>query len=118
MLFRSVIQHLLYLHRNNPNYYKINKKNAEESMFKIQINNGWDSNKIIDDIINKNDWSDIYAVKLIGGNRKATRNFIFECIESGQLSISFGEDYKGVSCRKLISMNPINTPEAPSTTNL
>jgi hypothetical protein len=51
--------------------YKLNIKDAEESMFKIHKDNYWISNKIIDFIINNNDWSDYYGIKLVSFNRKA-----------------------------------------------
>jgi hypothetical protein len=51
--------------------YNLNIKDAEESMFKIHKDNYWNSDKIIDFIINNNNWSDYYAIKLVRFNRKS-----------------------------------------------
>ena len=75
-----LLQHVImkYLLKNNPNKYKINIKIAEKSMFKIHEKYDWTNgnvdvkdNNILDEIINKNDWTDYYAIKLTGRNRKA-----------------------------------------------
>ena len=63
----AIIHYLFY----KGNKYNLNIKDAEESMFKIQKLNGWESNKIIDYIINNNNWSNYYAIKLVGFNRKS-----------------------------------------------
>jgi hypothetical protein len=53
------------------NKYNINIKDADESMFKAQKINGWNNQKLINYILNNNDWSGFYAIKLVGFNRKA-----------------------------------------------
>jgi hypothetical protein len=63
----AIIHYLLVYKKNK---YKLNIKNADESMFKIQNLNNWDSIKIIDFIINNNDWNNFYAIKLVNSNRK------------------------------------------------
>ena len=51
------------------NEYNINRKLAEESMFKIQESHNWNGTQIIEDILTRTDWSNIYAVKLTSGVR-------------------------------------------------
>lgn len=65
------MQHAIihYLLKNNK--YNINIKDADESMFKAQKINGWNNQKLINYILNNNDWSGFYAIKLVGFNRKA-----------------------------------------------
>lgn len=65
------MQHAIihYLLKNNK--YNINIKDADESMFKAQKINDWNSNKLIYYILNNNDWSGFYAIKLVAFNRKA-----------------------------------------------
>jgi hypothetical protein len=65
------MQHAIihYLLKNNK--YNINIKDADESMFKAQKINNWNNNKLINYILNNNDWSGFYAIKLVGFNRKA-----------------------------------------------
>ena len=53
------------------NAYNINIKDADEGMFKAHKINGWNNNKLIDYILNNNDWSGYYAIKLVGFNRRA-----------------------------------------------
>lgn len=64
----AVINYIMHVNKNK---YKINIKNASESMFKIHDDNKWDNKSIVDFILNNNDWSNYYAIKLIGGIRDA-----------------------------------------------
>ena len=68
------MQHAIihYLLKNNN--YNINIKDADESMFKAQKINNWNNNKLINYILNNNDWTGFYAIKLVGFNRKAISN--------------------------------------------
>ena len=70
------MQHTLihYMLLNNRNKYKICIEDADESMFKVQNNVDWNSDKLIFFIINNNKWNDFYAIKLVGKNRKAINN--------------------------------------------
>jgi len=65
------MQHAIihYLLKNNK--YNLNIKDANESMFKAQKINDWNGEKLINYILNNNDWSEYYAIKLVGFNRKA-----------------------------------------------
>ena len=65
---QHAIIHYLLVHKKN--VYKLNIKDANESMFKAQKINNWDSNKLISFIINNNDWTDYYAIKLVSINRR------------------------------------------------
>ena len=67
------MQHAIihYLLKNNK--YNMNIKDANESMFKVQRINDWNSTKFIDYILN-NDLKDFYAIKLVKFNRKAIKN--------------------------------------------
>jgi len=68
------MQHAIihYLLKNNK--YNINIKDADESMFKAQKINDWNNQKLINYILNNNDWTGFYAIKLVGFNRKAISN--------------------------------------------
>ena len=72
LMQHAIGQYLMYI--NGVDYYNINKKVAEESMFYLQQINKWNSQYLINDIINRIDWTNLYAVKLIGSNRKAITN--------------------------------------------
>jgi len=67
------MQHALmhYMLLNHRNKYKICIENALDSMFKVQDNVDWNSDKLISFIINNNNWNDYYAIKLVSFNRKA-----------------------------------------------
>lgn len=67
------MQHAIihYLLKNNK--YNMNIKDANESMFKVQRINNWNSDKLIDYILN-NDLKDFYAIKLVKFNRKAIKD--------------------------------------------
>ena len=64
---QHAIIHYLLVHKKNK--YKLNIKEANESMFKAQKINNWNSDMLIDFIINNNDWTDYYAIKLVHANR-------------------------------------------------
>lgn len=66
------IQHgiMPYLLNKNNNNYKMIMKQAEESMFKAQNKTGWDHVKLITFIVENNDWTGYYAIKLTGANRE------------------------------------------------
>ena len=57
----AIIHYLL----NTGNKYKLNIKDAEESMFKVQQLNNWDKDRVIDFIINNKDWTNYYSIKLV-----------------------------------------------------
>lgn len=61
---------IIYLLKENPQKYNMSIKDAEESMFKVQKINNWDSEKLIKYIIDNNDWNGYYAIKLVGFNRQ------------------------------------------------
>jgi hypothetical protein len=66
-LQHGIIQYLL---KENPGRYNMSIKDADESMFKAQKINDWNSDKLIRYIIDNNDWNDYYAIKLVNFNRK------------------------------------------------
>jgi hypothetical protein len=63
-----LMQHVIIQTLILKNKYKINHKFAEESMFKLQQDNKWINKNIINDILTRTNWTNIYAVKLIRGN--------------------------------------------------
>jgi len=65
------IIHYLLKKNNSDNNKKYNMliKDANESMFKAQKINDWDSERLIKYINNNNDWSGYYAIKLVNFNR-------------------------------------------------
>ncbi len=67
------LQHsiFIYLLQQNPDKYNLLLKDPNESMFKAQKINQWKSEKLVDYIINNNDWTGYYAIKLVGFNRSA-----------------------------------------------
>ncbi len=67
------LQHaiFIYLLQQNPDKYKLLLKDPNESMFKAQKINEWKSEKLVDYIINNNNWTGYYAIKLVGFNRSA-----------------------------------------------
>ena len=69
LMQHAISQYSIYIH--GLNYYNINLKVAEESMFYLQQLYKWNSQRVILDIINRTDWNNIYAVKLVNANRKA-----------------------------------------------
>ena len=70
LMQHAIINYLYHIGK----LYKNNIKLAEESMFKIQKEYSWNNNKVIEFIINNKDWSNYYAIKLTGGNRKYITN--------------------------------------------
>jgi hypothetical protein len=79
------IIHYLLKENNNKNNNKKSKynmiiKDANESMFKAQKINNWESDKLIRYIIDNDDWSDYYAIKLVKFNRKPIENYKEEFI--------------------------------------
>ena len=65
---QHAIIHYLLVHKKNK--YKLNIKDANESMFKAQKINNWNCDKLISFIIDNNDWTDYYAIKLVSINRR------------------------------------------------
>jgi hypothetical protein len=65
------MQHAIIHYLLKINKYNINIKDSYESMFKAQKINNWNNDKLINYILNNNDWSGYYAIKLVGFNRKA-----------------------------------------------
>jgi hypothetical protein len=61
--------------KNNNNKYNMIIKDANESMFKAQKINNWESDKLIRYIIDNDDWKDYYAIKLVNFNRKPIENY-------------------------------------------
>ena len=70
LMQHAIVHYLL----KTGNQYKINKKNAKESFLKLHISLVWDSDKIINNILTNNDWSNYYAIKLCGNQRKTIKN--------------------------------------------
>lgn len=68
-----LLQHaiFIYLLHQNPHKYNMILKDPNESMFKAQKINDWNSDAVIDYIIHNEDWADYYAIKLVGFNRSA-----------------------------------------------
>jgi hypothetical protein len=66
MLQHAIIHYLLH----SGYKYKLNIKDAEESMFKVQLINDWVCKKVIDYIIDNNNWEGYYSIKLGHLNRK------------------------------------------------
>jgi hypothetical protein len=78
-LMQHGIMHYLFHQKKE---YKINIKEAYESMFKVQKITDWKADKIINYIINNDDWTGYYVIKLTGDNRKGiTENNIDDYIE-------------------------------------
>jgi hypothetical protein len=70
LMQHAIIHYLM----NKGNYYYINKKDAEESMFKAHTKNKWNKKKLIKYIIHNNNWSKYYAIKLTNPDRKEINN--------------------------------------------
>jgi hypothetical protein len=68
-----LMQHAIIHYLLKYNKYNMNIKDANESMFKIQHINDWNSDKLIDYII-QNDLKDCYAIKLVKFNRRAIKD--------------------------------------------
>jgi hypothetical protein len=56
--------------QNSNNKYNMLIKDADESMFKAQKIHDWNSDKLIKYIIDNDDWSGYYAIKLVNFNRR------------------------------------------------
>jgi len=69
LMQHAIINLLMFIN----NYYKINIKNANDSMFFLQNKYNWDSHKIKDHLLNE-DISNLYAIKFTGGNRDIFNN--------------------------------------------
>lgn len=67
------MQHAIIHYLLKYNKYNMNIKDANESMFKAQRINDWNSEKLIEYIIN-NDLNDFYAIKLVRFNRKGIKD--------------------------------------------
>lgn len=68
----GIIHYLLKKNNNENNTnkkYNMSIKDANESMFKAQKINNWNSDNLIKYIIDNNDWSGYYAIKLVNFNR-------------------------------------------------
>lgn len=68
LMQHAIINYLMLI----GNIYKINIKDAGESMFKIHDYNNWSHHDIIKFLIENKDWKNLYAIKLI----KKTRSHI------------------------------------------
>lgn len=66
LMQHAIVQYLL----DSGKRYNLNIKDAEESMFKVQKINNWKSNGIINFILENNDWTNFYAIKLVKDNRR------------------------------------------------
>jgi hypothetical protein len=64
------MQHGIIPYLLKKNHYKVIIKDAEESMFMAQNKSGWDHDKLINFIVENNDWTGYYAIKLTGANRE------------------------------------------------
>jgi hypothetical protein len=66
LMQHAIANYLLHI----GNEYKMNIKDSEFSMFQIQYQMKWDNFKIIDFILNNDDWINYDAIKLTGWTRK------------------------------------------------
>jgi hypothetical protein len=72
--YTYLIQHaIIHYLLDSSKKYNINIKDSYESMFKVQKINNWNANDIINFIINNEDWSQFYAIKLIKKNRRGIK---------------------------------------------
>jgi hypothetical protein len=69
-LMQHAIIHYLF-HQNKK--YNLNIKDAYNSMFKIHNKVEWDNTKIINYIIENDNWDDYYAIKLGGNQRRVLK---------------------------------------------
>jgi len=79
----GIIHYLLKKNNNENNSnkkYNMLIKDADESMFKAHKIHDWDSEKLIKYIIDNNDWSGYYAIKLVNFNRKPIESCKMEFI--------------------------------------
>jgi hypothetical protein len=70
LMQHAIIHYLLKI----GNKYNINKKNADESFFKLHNLVAWNNQEIIDSFIRNNDWSDYYAIKFGNKQRRLIKN--------------------------------------------
>lgn len=70
LMQHAIINYLLYSGKK----YKMNIKDSQESMFKIQNIVRWNNQRTINYILNNNNWKGFYAIKLIGSMRKHITN--------------------------------------------
>lgn len=71
-LMQHAIIHYLF-HKYNLKKYNLNIKDAYNSMFKIHNKVEWDNTKIINYIIENDNWDDYYAIKLGGNQRRVLK---------------------------------------------
>jgi hypothetical protein len=66
----AIIHYLLKI----GNQYKINRKDADESFFKLHTKLNWDNDEIINNFLNNDNWSDYYAIKFCFHQRRSIKN--------------------------------------------
>ena len=66
----AIIHYLL----KTGNKYNINKKNADESFFKLHNSVAWNNQEIIDSFVRNNDYSSYYAIKFGNKQRRLIKN--------------------------------------------
>jgi hypothetical protein len=70
LMQHAIIHYLLKI----GNQYKINRKDADESFFKLHTKLNWDNDKIINNFLNNDNWSDYYAIKFCFHQRRSIKN--------------------------------------------
>jgi hypothetical protein len=74
-LMQHAIIHYLF-HQNKK--YNLNIKDANDSMFKIHNKVSWDNSKIINYIIENDNWDKFYAIKLGGNQRRVLKGDLID----------------------------------------
>lgn len=90
LMQHAIIKYLFY---TNKGKYKINVKEAEDSMFRIQSDHNWKKDHVIRFIINNNDWNNYYAIKLTRHDRKGINKDNIDHYEKRMDSFKNLEEY-------------------------
>jgi len=94
LMQHAIIKYLFY---TNKQKYKINIKEAEDSMFKIQSVHNWKKDDVIRFIITNNKWNDYYAIKLTRHDRKGINKDNIENYEKRMESFKDLEEYATIN---------------------
>lgn len=70
LMQHAIIHYLL----KTGNKYNINKKNADESFFKLHNSLSWNNQEIIDSFVRNNDWSNYHTIKFGNKQRRLIKN--------------------------------------------
>lgn len=70
LMQHAIIHYLL----KTGNKYNINKKNADESFFKLHNSLSWNNQEIIDSFVRNNDWSNYHTIKFGNKQRQLIKN--------------------------------------------